>query len=255
MSLPMRHQYYARSTEKPLPTFAGLVWRSSNPLQARAFSQRLFVRVKKWGRLSAPHGGGCPLCQGRTSADMMQRIMKDSTHQEHVDCVRAVRRQIGCGAVFEEALTRSLCVERYGRQFSDRTWRTWKETALTQDDAAELSGLSEATHCLLLAQATLRRGNAPGSTRNQVSRFRLAHAALRIKNKMDRLPEDLPNPVSFHELKAYVETQAMRTYSPRHHRRNGLKASLPFYSPEEVALVTSRYPNHRVKQAVTTRAA
>jgi hypothetical protein len=175
--------------------------------------------------------------------------MQDSTFECHVNSLRLVRDKIGCGEVFEQRFTWSLCVDFYGRTFSDRTWRSWKETALAQDDAPELGGFfSAATHYLLLAQAMLRHGNKPGETRNQVSRLRLSHAALKIKAKQDLLPNELPDSISYLDLLAYVETQALRPYSDRHHRRNGLKASQGFYTRNEAIIIASRYPNHRIKR-------
>lgn len=170
--------------------------------------------------------------------------MNESTRTTHVEALIQVREAIGCSCIYDEKVARQDCGLAYGRPVPRQKWAYWKQRCLVAQDAPELGGLSEASYVLLLCLARLLRGNGPHN-RCQVSRIRLAGVARAAMAQGPPFLPELPELVTYEGLKALVEQQAFRTYTSRHHRRNGLKASKPFYSKSEAELILSNYPNHR----------
>lgn len=172
--------------------------------------------------------------------------MQQTTRQRQIEMLVSARQAIGCTRTYSEGWALCQCGRAYGKPIDRRTWSYWKEKVLCAFDPPELGGMSEASYLLLLTLARLLRGNSATQKSNQVSRGRLATAALSaLAGQSPQVPA-IPETVSYSDLKGMVEVQALRSYSTRHHRRNGLKASQPFYSREEAEQILSRYPNHRI---------
>jgi hypothetical protein len=171
-------------------------------------------------------------------------VMLESTRTNHIQALMDVREAIGCRRIYEERVALNECTRAYGRHISRQKWAYWKQRCLVFQDAPHLPGMSEASYLLLLSLAYLLRGN-DSSNRSQVSRIRLAKAAQAAMAQGPPYLGNLPETLTYEGLRGLAEQQALRSYSDRHHRRQGLKPSQAFYSQSEAQLILSRYPNHR----------
>ena len=156
------------------------------------------------------------------------------------DRLTTIRRQIGCSKIYAEAYTRGHCEVIYGRPVSDRTWARWCQKVRAEADPVELGGFSEASYVLLHTLAVLLAGNNQ-SRRCQAPLTRLCHAAeAAIRGEK---PWDIPERISYADLKRLAELQALRSYCDRRHRYKGLYKSKPFYSKAEAVQILNNYPN------------
>jgi len=167
--------------------------------------------------------------------------MLHSTKEKHVTALIRVRNVLGYDCFYSEDFVLGKCSIAYGRAPARATWERWKDKVLAHQDPPG-PGLSRASYLLLLTLAGLLRGNSQGSPVSQVSLSRLAEAALSVLRLPEREPS-IPEHVSYSQLRYMAETQAMRTYSDRYHRMNGLKKGQAFYSKTEATQILSKYPD------------
>ena len=174
--------------------------------------------------------------------------MRQSTKRSHFAALLEVRTLIGLGGNHSEEYVRHVCAIAYGKPINGRTWERWKARTLAIMDPPELGGrLSEASFLCLWTLAGLLRGNSQSSPRNQVSRLRLAQAVRLVLNGAPRSVPGPPQNVSYAELRRLAEMQAMRTYSDRYHRMQGLKKTRLYYTRTEALQILANYPDHRIQ--------
>ena len=172
--------------------------------------------------------------------------MLESTRRDHFRALLDARKLAGVHGNHSEEYVRHICELAYGKSISQRSWKRWKERALVCLDSPLGNHLSEASFVALWTMAGLLRGNKQHRPRNQVSRKRLAEAMVAIINGAPKSIPEPPENISYEELHRLVELQAMRSYSDRYHRMQGLKKGQLFYSRCEALQIMSKYPNHRI---------
>lgn len=153
-----------------------------------------------------------------------------------------IRRLLAGERIYSEAFVMARCTVAYGREIGPRTWQRWLRKVRAEADPTELGGMSESTYLLLLTLAGLLRGNDESSRRRQVSVSRLVSAVEIVLN--GNRPFDIPQVITYAELRKLAELRSLRTYSDRLHRANGLKKTQAIYTKAQAVQILSNYPDY-----------
>lgn len=140
-------------------------------------------------------------------------------------------------------LSRQVAERIYGRPVSRQTWQRWQKRVLASSDLHRFGGFRAGSHLLLCALAFLSRGNGPRERVRKVPREAIAAIARRALDSEKAIGGSLPEQISYQELRQMVESRALRSYSDRHHRRQGLMRSRKAYSRAEAIAILNQYPN------------
>ncbi len=157
--------------------------------------------------------------------------------------LRQLRADIGCSRLYAPESVLRRCELAYGREIAPRTWWVWRRSVGAEADQG-LGGMSEASYILLLTKAALLRGNdaRKGGAFHRVPIERLAIAVRAIVSG-DR-PWDVGAVTDYDTLKRLIELRALRTYTDRYLRSQGLKRSQQLYSKSQAVQILNRFPDY-----------
>ncbi len=170
-------------------------------------------------------------------------MKSEATKLNQEALLRQLRRDIGTARIYSIEFALRRCEMAYGREIAPRTWWLWRRSVGAEGDEG-LGGMSEASCVLLLAKAALLRGNdgRKGGAFRRVPIERLA-ITVRAIISGDR-PWDVPTAISYDDLKRLIELRALRTYTDRYLRSQGLKRLQQFYSKSQAVQILNRFPDY-----------
>ena len=176
--------------------------------------------------------------------------MKDEVFLQQIREVNQLRAAIDAtGPTFPEAQVKSDVAKIYGRSVGRTTWHRWKlKCSITPELLVEYGGHYPAgAYLLLMVNAKLSRGNGPKERSRKVTRPMLVAAVKAHRHRSVAIASNqLPDVLSYVELKEIAEAQANHSYHLRTHQKRGILCSKRQYSRAEAIAILNQYPTFAI---------